>query len=492
MQTFPAGRNEDSGQARGLLPESDGGVWAATQLGLARLKNGERKLLTTRNGLPCNEIFALVKDDRGSLWLYTKCGLVVIEPAELRNWWNAPRSILRTRTFDIFDGAQPGLTPLQPQAARSKDGRLWFANKSIVQMIDPNLLERDAPPPPVHVEKIFANRKGYTPRKLLQLPPLTRDLEIDYAALSFIALQKVQYRYRLEGYDHSWQEPRTRREALYSGLPPGSYHFQVIASNSDGVWSTAGATQDFEIAPMFYQTKWFLGVCLLAAAGCLWLLYARRLRQVSTEMQGRFEERLAERMRIARELHDTLLQNITGLSLQLSGLTKLGVSPDSAQARLSDLKRQAEDCLREARQSVWDIRSSDSETVDFVSALRESGEQFTAGKPTEFLFEVDGEQRPVDADVRLQLLRIGREAIGNAAHHAQASRIEARLFFDPATIGLRISDNGAGFNLAEAEKLDGHFGLVTMRERAQQIGARLTISSKVGQGTCVEILLPTA
>jgi len=168
---------------------------------------------------------------------------------------------VQLKILDVFDGVQPGRAPFEG-AARSPDGRLWFANGDVLQMIDPGHLSRNALPPPVHVEGLIADRKNYSPGKDLRLPPLTRDLEIDYTALSFVVPQKVRFRYKLEGRDAAWQEPGTRRQAFYSDLRPGKYRFRVIACNNDGVWNEAGAMLDFSVAPSWYQTNWFRALCL--------------------------------------------------------------------------------------------------------------------------------------------------------------------------------------------------------------------------------------
>jgi signal transduction histidine kinase len=245
------------------------------------------------------------------------------------------------------------------------------------------------------------------------------------------------------------------------------------------------------ILPPFWQTSWFLTCCGAAVCGILGLLYQLRLKQLSAQFNMRVDGRVGERTRIAQELHDTLVQNITGLSLQISGLAKTVSGPGHVKEKLHDLRRQADDCLREARQSVWDIRSPQSETIDLAVELTESGKQFVAGKATRFDFVTDGNPRPLAGEVRQQLLRIGREAISNAAQHARASHIEALLIFKPHRICLRVTDDGCGFDLSQAERLPGHFGLSTMRERAARVRGSIKNRSSLGQGTCIEVGVPS-
>jgi hypothetical protein len=216
-------------------------------------------------------VFSFIRDDRENLWLYTECGLVEIASSELRQWWDDPRAIVQAHLFGILDGAQPNRPPFA-SAARTTDGRLWFANGVLVQTIDPDLAANSMPPP-VHIEGIVADRRSYSPQSRLRLPALTRDLEIDYTALSFVAPQKESFRYKLEGRDKNWQEPGTRRQAFYSDLRPGQYRFRVIACNNDGLWNTEGARLTFIVLPAFYQTIWFLCLMTGFVLATLWIIF---------------------------------------------------------------------------------------------------------------------------------------------------------------------------------------------------------------------------
>ena len=298
-----------SSSVRNLLidaeADGDSSAWWVTQEGLFRWKNGKVGTLNSHNGLPCDDMFALVRDSHGSLWLDTQCGFVAIDSAELERWWQEPDLKLRMKTLDVFDGAQPGLTNFRPEVSRAPDGKLWFANENILQVVDPEHLDGNAIAPPVVVEQIVADRKKYVVSEKLQLPARTRDIEIDYTGLSLVVPEKVRFRYKLEGRDADWQDPENRRRAFYSDLPPGNYQFHVIAANNDGVWNEQGATARFTILPAFFQTAWFRALSVLAGVGILWLLYALRVHRLATSIQARFDDRLEERVRIARDLHDT-------------------------------------------------------------------------------------------------------------------------------------------------------------------------------------------
>ena len=285
MEFFSLNRSPHDGPVHGLLVNSDAEVLAATASGLVGWQNGKVQSLTVRNGLPCDVIYALIADRKATLWLYAACGLIAIPNTELQRWWKSPDATVNTRLLDVFDGAQPMSTPLRPNASRSPDGRLWFANQNVVQMIDPDHLDRNPILPPVHIEEIIADHKSYAPQDALRLPALTRDLEIAYTALSFVAPQKVRFRYKLEGRDSEWQDPGTRRQAFYSNLPRANYRFRVIASNNDGVWNEEGAALTFSVAPAWFQTWWFRAGFLAALLALLWCIYRLRVRSIQQRSQ---------------------------------------------------------------------------------------------------------------------------------------------------------------------------------------------------------------
>src|SRR6185369_10907422 len=241
-------------EVHGLLADARG-LWVATNQGLGLLGNGRLSTLGIRNGLPCNDIESVVPGDDGSLWLKAACGLIQIAPGELISWAERPDRRVQTRLLDAFDGVQAGLPPFAPRAAKSLDGRMWFALETGgLQVFDPKNMKGNTIPPPVTILQAVADRKAYPTGSALRLPPLTRDVEIDYTALSLSVPEKVRFRYRLEGADADWREAGTRREAFYTNLGPGKYRFRVVACNNDGVWSPEGAALDIAILPAFHQT----------------------------------------------------------------------------------------------------------------------------------------------------------------------------------------------------------------------------------------------
>jgi PAS domain S-box-containing protein len=287
LQIFPL--KNTNAQVVQVLPNSDGSVLAATFAGLVERRGEAQDTLDHHNGLPCDRIYSMVTDMHSNLWLYTECGLISIKSNDLQQWRAHPDQKIRFDLFDSYDGAQPYYPAFQPSATRSNDGRLWFANATVAQVIDPGRLYRNTIPPPVHVEAVIADGKTYSPQDGLHLPALTRDLEIDYTGLSFVVPQRVRFRYKLKGYDREWQDPQTRRQAFYSNLRPGNYQFHVIASNNSGVWNEAGATLSFNIAPAWYQTTWFRGLGVLAFFMLLWAAYRMRVHQLQ-EQEGKFRD----------------------------------------------------------------------------------------------------------------------------------------------------------------------------------------------------------
>jgi signal transduction histidine kinase/ligand-binding sensor domain-containing protein len=471
-----------------LIAVSDGSILGATAFGVVGWKNGKRQILTVRNGLPCDTIHALIRDNKGDLWLYAQCGLIEIADAELQRWWEQPETRLKLRVFDASDGVQPGQAHFNA-SAESPDGRLWFANGSVLQMIDPNHMAGNALAPPVHIQAIVADRNGYTPQNGLRLPPLTRDLEIDYTALSFVVPQKVLFRYMLEGHDTGWQEAGTRRQALYNDLRPGHYRFRVIACNNDGVWNAQGAMLIFSVAPAWYQTIWFRFLGVFSGLFFAWSLYRLRLHQMAASMSARFDERLAERTRLARELHDAFLQTVQGSKLVADHALKKSSDPVQMHRAMEQLSEWLARAIQEGRAALNSLRTSTTQRNDLADALQRATENgFVPGSmAVNFsVIGVPGDMHPV---VRDEVYRIGYEAIRNAGLHSSATQLAVELRYSQ-DLTLRVSDNGIGIDPAIVEKgRDGHFGLQGMRERAARIGAKLALVTSAS-GTEIKLVVP--
>ncbi|MEI9978614.1 MAG: two-component regulator propeller domain-containing protein [Edaphobacter sp.] len=475
---------------RNLFVDSDNSVWVATNDGLFRWHDNRVDTLDARNGLPCTSVFSVVEDNDRSLWLSTQCGLLKIAESELAGWRAQPSGKVAVKVFDALDAAQPGTADAQPKASKSPDGRLWFVNGIFLQMIDPGRLYRNSVPPPVHIEEIVADHKKYQPQDQLRLPPLTRDLEIDYTALSFPVPRRVHFRYKLDGHDRAWQEPGMRRQAFYSNLPPGKYTFHVIACNNDGVWNDADMMLNFTIAPAWYQTNWFQFLCIFSTVFIVWALHRLRMRQIAAAISARFDERLNERTQLARDLHDTLLQTIQGSKMVADDALD---EPNDlmhmrhALERLSDWLGQA---MQEGRAALHSLRASTTEKNDLAEAIqRVVGDCLVRGSIASS-FIVEGQAEEMHPIVRDEIYRIGYEAIRNACLHSEATRMEIHLRY-AQDLYLSVRDNGKGIDpevLANGKA--GHFGLQGMRERAIRIGGELSLSSSSEFGTRVELTVP--
>jgi signal transduction histidine kinase/ligand-binding sensor domain-containing protein len=485
----------------GLTIDADGSVWMSTWNGLVRWKNHEMKTLTSSNGLPCNAIVSAIRDDRATLWLYTKCGFIAIADAELELWWQRPDRTVHFMRLDTFDGAvlPQGPRRLQSGVAKSPDGRLWFVSDAFLQMIDPGGRKQNRIPPPVYVEDVRADRTAYAGGGLVRLPAGSRDIEISYTGLSYSSPQKVRFRYKLEGRDREWQDAGTRRQVFYSDLPPGAYRFRVIASNNDGVWNEAGAALDLSIAPAYYQTAWFRTGLIIAVLALMWAMYQFRVRQLAHQFDARVQERVNERTRIARELHDTLLQSFHGVMFRFQAAANvLPERPFDAKQRLETALKQGTRAMREGRDAVQGLRDSTAVTNDLAVALQALGEELAATAVNSAQVRIatvdvaiQGTPQALRPIIRDDIYRIGSEGLRNAFRHARARRIEVELRYDDRQFQLRVRDDGQGIGDAVLDRAQpGHFGVSGMRERAELIGGHFEVWSKAGMGTEVALTIP--
>lgn len=491
---------EADGLGRGLVGglelDDDGALWAATEGGLSHIKDGRITTLTPKNGLPCDTVHWMIEDDDHFSWLYMSCGLVRVARKELSAWIADPTHIVRNTLFDGSDGVRllsQRRSGNSPQVSRATDGRLWFVSGGGISIIDPRAIPVNKLPPPVHIEQIVSdhevrwqNSSGAAGSDL-RLPALSRDVQIDYTALSLTVPDKVRFKYKLDGYDHGWQDAGNRRQAFYTSLPPRNYHFRVIASNNSGLWNETGDTLDFAVAPAYYQMRWFQTACGMLFLTLLWGLYRYRVHQMAQNFNVRLEERVIERTRIARELHDTLLQSVQGLMLRLQVVDDL-LPEGKAKDQLDQTLQRADQAIAEGRTAVYDLRSLTTATNDLAEAVKVLGEDLATSGSSTFRLEVEGAPRDLHPIIRDEIYRIAREGLRNAFRHAEAAHIETELTYGERAIRARIRDDGKGI---PPEVLDegrrGHYGLCGMRERAKQIGGKLNIWSGPGAGTEIEL-----
>ena len=510
-----------------IYEDSKGNLWVGTLGGLSRIKDGKFQTFTTKDGLSSNTVISLYEDAAGDLWIGTNGGGLnrlrgerfvsfttlgadvvyrILEDKQQNLWCSSNKGIFRINKAELeraANGSNSSVTPVyygpadgtltrecsgggHPAGWKTSDGRMWFATIKGLAVIDPENIPLNTSPPPLAVEQLFIDNQSIAIGEKLSLSPGTSRFDFYYTALSFIAPENVRFRYKLEGFDDDWIDAGARRVASYTNLRPGNYKFRVIAANNDGVWNETGAAVEFYLQPRFYQTYWFYLLCLLLLGLIAWQLYRLRVRQMALQ----FRAVLSERNRIAREIHDNLAQDILGISVQLELVARLmPAAAEAAKGHLDRARMLVRNSMTEARRYVWDLRSEELQKKDLPAALTDTTRRLTADTGVEAVVDVTGPLQPLPVSVETNLLRIGQEAVNNAVRHAKASRIHVGLNFDTRSVQLSVSDNGRGFDPNE-QAADGHFGLIGMRERADEIGGVLTIQSADQRGTQITIDVP--
>jgi len=479
----------DAGTINNVV-QAASGVWVITNAGLSRFADGRFTTITAANGLPPSRASSVVEDRYGHLWVSLDVGIISIGPEEIDKAAKDPGHRIRYQFYDTSDGLA-GAPLLSVRSGLALDGKLWFIRGGALTIADPQGV-RDWPrtlPGPVRIERATADDRRLEASPALAVPAGTKRVGIDYTAVALTQPNRVRFRYRLDGFDTEWVQAGTRRSAYYTNLPPREYRFVVEASTEEDGWTGSPASLTFNVRPAFYQTGWFYGLCALVVGAAVAGTWRLRVRLVRRE----YSAVLAERARLSREIHDTLLQSLVGVALQLDGLSH-GVCAASAEARdtLVRTRLRVEAYVREARQSILDLRSPVLDTLTLADALREIGRDVAGDSQLQFSLSVAGKPRRCAARLENELLRIGHEAMVNAARHAQARHIHLDLRFDPDAVVLKVQDDGRGFT-PQAVKGQGeaHYGLASMRERAENLGGRFSISPSPSGGTEVEAVVPT-
>ncbi|HSE42248.1 MAG TPA: two-component regulator propeller domain-containing protein [Acidobacteriota bacterium] len=512
-----------------IVQEADDSLWFGTEGGgLNHFKSGKFQAYTTRNGLSNDGILALYIDSEGILWIGTREGLNRFDHrkfVQIRKkdglfddlihgirednsgnvWFSCNRGVFRVGKKELNDFAAGKITSVQsisygkpdgmrtseciggnqPGIWKSQDGKLWFPTIQGVAVVDPSRLKMNSHPPPVYVEQVFVDgvEQKNTRNQKIEFPPGKKKFEFQYTALSLLIPDRVKFRYKLEGFDHDWVDAGTRRVAYYTGLPSANYRFRITAANNDGVWSEKDDSFDFYLKPYFYQTLWFYVLCAIGFLAIVYTVYRFRVKRMKAE----FNAIISERTRIAREIHDTFAQGLTGIVLQLDAAQEVE-QIDKSKKHLLKAQDLARNSLSEARRTIWGLRPQDLESSQLPDAISKMARRITADSLLNLQMKTNGSPRALPPQVEEQLLRIAQEAVTNVVKHASAKTISVELKYDPKKVELFVRDDGSGFDLDSASK-DDHFGLSGMKERADQIKATLHVQSQPEKGTEIQVSL---
>jgi signal transduction histidine kinase/ligand-binding sensor domain-containing protein len=475
------------------LRELDGRVYAAGGKGLAYLDGGRAVALRSATEGAFKGISDLCVDGAGDLWLNAGAGLVRVTRAEWQRALAAPGYRMQHRMFNALDGLAGTANVLDRQSiALAGDGRLWLSTNLGTYTVAPGALLPLALPAEPVVLSLRSDGVRYLRGGPVRVAAGSGDLEIDYAAVDLSLPERLRYRYRLAGHDRQWQDAGARRQAFYTGVVPGNYHFQVQVMNGAGVWSAAREGMRFTLLPAYHQTAWFKTLCGALVLLALWLLHRLRLRQVAARLKAQMAERMAERERIARELHDTLFQGTQAMIMQVHSASAALAVDDPVRALLNGALDRADDLLVEGREQVHDLRAQDYLGADFGAAIERAWARHAGPAAPAFALRVAGRTRALAPGVAHELFRIVNEALGNAARHAHSAHVTVELDYGWRTLRLRLADDGCGLPAAVLRDggLPGHWGLQGMRERAKRIGGTLTIGAAPAGGTLLALCVP--
>jgi signal transduction histidine kinase len=468
-------------------------VWAGGDKGLALLKGDRFFMLTGRHGESFTSVTGIVETSSGELWLYASNAVYRITKDEVSKVQADPSHVVSYELFDDLDGLvgdQPSIRPLPP-LQEGPDGKIWIASTDGLFWIYPSLAHKELPPARTYIQTMIADERVYPTSEGVALPELTQNIRIGYTSPNLALPERVRFRYRLEGVDSGWQDAGGRREAFYTKLPPGKYNFNVVATNADGIWSDKVATLNFSVSAAWYQTHVFLLSCSIFGVIVLTLMYRIRIRQLTARERGRLEERLIERERIARDLHDTLLQGLLGSSLQLAVANDQMLPDAVAKPLVGKVLNLLRQMIDEARDTVGGLRSSSSTDIDLQLAFSHIPQDLAINDSIAYRLIVEGSPRLLRPLIHDEIYRIGREALLNAFRHSHASVIELVLDYTRENLHLIIRDNGRGMrpDILQSGR-EGHWGLSGMRERSEKIGARLNVVSPAGGGTEIDLIIP--
>jgi signal transduction histidine kinase/streptogramin lyase len=472
----------------------DGLVLAGGSEGLAHFDGHRFHALHLRSPELMRGVSGIVKDRVGDLWLNAGSGIVRIPQAE---WGKAIKNPGYAMDFQLIN-EQDGLvgSPAQnkpaPSAVVDRSGLLWFATSGHLVSIDPANVPRSGSTPNVVLQSVIVNGQVYSQAESAAITADAhglKSLEFDYNGVDLNSPSRVVYQYMLEGQDKDWFDAGSRRQAYYTNLSPGKYHFRLRAATGNGPWSELKAPPSLTVTPAFYQTTWFYLAVGFIVSCLLWAIYRVRLQYLTHQLQERLEARVQERVRIARDLHDTLLQGVQAVLLRFHVATEQLPADEPVKAILRDALDLGDVVILEGRDKVSELRTEVAPATELVANLRRAANALENDGSPRIEVRVTGQTRPLKSLVNDELYRIGSEALTNAVRHAQATQVVVELSYEESQLRLRCSDNGVGVapEIVEAKGKAGHWGIIGMRERSRALGCKLEFSSQSGVGTEIQV-----
>jgi signal transduction histidine kinase/ligand-binding sensor domain-containing protein len=493
VRRFGAEQGLAIGNVLSMLPDGSR-LWVGGSSGVALISGDRAYALSAAAGESFAGVSGIVRAADGDLWLNSAEGVLRVPHAEVERFVAHLDIAIVHEIFGVHAGVTglpENLRPL-PSAIADADGGLWFATTSGLFDVDPRQIARNTVRPQVSLLGVRTEGKPHSVHADIELPAGVRALEIDYTATNLTAPELTRFRYRLDGVDASWQEAGNRRQAFYTNLSPGRYMFHVAAANEDGLWSDGDASLSVTIPAAFWQTRPFAAACIGLLLLAAWSLHRLRIGVLARRVRVRLEERLHERERIARELHDTLLQGTQGLVLGFQVAAGKLAKADPRRAEMEAILDHADQVIAEARDRVYDLRNPDGSDEDVVTALTAVGADLASSTGVHFEVSADPVLPELRDEMRGEAFLVGREALLNAFRHAGAERIRLEIRHEGRLLRMTVTDDGAGIDrdvLARGSR-PGHWGLVGMRERMDRVGGRLRIQSAPQHGTTVSLEWP--
>jgi signal transduction histidine kinase/sugar lactone lactonase YvrE len=440
------------------------------------------------------DLLSMVASPSGESWFTGTNGIFRFSSAAFRQNQSDPE---RPPDYAWF-GKADGMTSTQcsigtPNMALAADGKLWVATVQGLAMLDLQHLRFDSGKSRVFVEDVTVGRTRQPAGRELLLPPGTHHVELRFDSISLASPEKIRFQYRMDDVDPVWLDADNSLTAVYTNIPVGVHSFRIRATNGDGVWNREGVVYKITQRPFFYQTVTFRLAAVMAGVLLLVGLYQLRLRQAAARLNARLEERLAERERIARDLHDTLLQGFQGLILRFHDAMMTIPEREPARQLMETALDRADEVMAEGRDRVVNLHASFEKSGDLAQSLAHAGDEIANGSEVKICVTSQGQVQTLDREALDEIYCIGREAMVNAFRHSKGRSIEVEVEYAPWELRLRIRDDGRGIdpNILQAGQ-PGHIGLASMRERAGRVSGQLDIISGPGAGTEIELRVPAA